>query len=148
MAREAEFPTAIQDFVRKFGAPKSLFSDNAKAETSKKVKQILRYLQIDDMQSEPNHQHQNPAERQIQEVKKITNTILDRTGAPKSMWLLCILFVCKLLQVLAQESLGWKNPYSVLFGQMADISAFLAFHWWEPVYYLDHYLHYFWIYYS
>ena len=21
---------------------------------------------------------------------------------------------------------------------MADISAFLAFHWWEPVYYLDH----------
>jgi len=138
MGSESEFPHVFQDFVRKVGAPQALFSDNAKAETSKKVKQILRHLMIDDMQSEPHHQHQNPAERHIQEVKKLTNRLLDRTGAPKSMWLLCALFVVSLLNVLAQESLGWQSPTYKAFARLPDISPYLAFYWWEPVYYLDH----------
>ena len=40
-----------------------LISDSARVETSKRVKDILRALIIDDWQSEANYQHQNFAER-------------------------------------------------------------------------------------
>lgn len=34
-----------------------------------------------------------PAERRIQTAKRLTNTILDRTGAPACTWLLCLLYI-------------------------------------------------------
>jgi hypothetical protein len=114
-----------------------IMSDCARAEISKQAKKILRYYAINDFMSEPDHQHQNPAERQIQEVKKITNRLLDCFGAPKSMWLLAALYACELLNIMALESLGWKNPLFVALGVIGDISAYLAFHWWEPVYFKD-----------
>eukprot|EP00957_Ditylum_brightwellii_P185852 14149879-Ditylum_brightwellii.AAC.1 len=61
---------------------KELFSDNAKAQTSMAVKDILLQYNIDDMQSEPNQQNQNLAERRIQEVKAMANVMMDRSGAP------------------------------------------------------------------
>ena len=59
----------LQDFIRQWGAPSGLLSDSAKVETSKVVKDVLCMYGIKDMQSEPNHQHQNYAERRDQEVK-------------------------------------------------------------------------------
>ena len=35
------------------------------------------------------------------------------------------------------ERLGGRNAYEVAFGHSVDISAFIQFEWWEPVYYLD-----------
>eukprot|EP00957_Ditylum_brightwellii_P154003 11721872-Ditylum_brightwellii.AAC.1 len=60
---------------------KGLFSDNAKAQTSLAVKDILRQYNIYDMQSKPHQQNQNPAERPIQEVKAMTYVMMDRSGA-------------------------------------------------------------------
>ena len=62
-----------------------LMSDRAQVEISKRVLDILRALFIDDWQSEPHRQHQNPAERRCQTVKRSNNTLLDRTGAPESL---------------------------------------------------------------
>ena len=59
-----------------------LISDQAQVEISKRVHNILRALFIDDWQSKPHYQHQNPAGRKIQTVKRGTNTLLDKTGAP------------------------------------------------------------------
>ena len=135
MKTETEMPGTLLDFIRKFGAPNALFSDNAKVEVSKTVKTILRMYATDDLQSEPHHQHQNPAERRIQDVKKVSNTIMDRTGTPPQYWLLCLLYTIFLLNRLSTESLAWSTPYECAFGQKPDISALLAFRWWEPVYY-------------
>ena len=79
-------PGTLMDFIQGHGAMHGLFSDNAKVETSKVVKDILWLYNIYDLQSEPHHQHQNPAERHIQEVKASTNVVMDRTGAPSFMW--------------------------------------------------------------
>eukprot|EP00957_Ditylum_brightwellii_P019416 1465165-Ditylum_brightwellii.AAC.1 len=49
---------------------------------------------IDDMQSEPHKQNQNPVERNIQEVKAMTN--------------------------LSHEQLGWLTPITVAFGYTHD----------------------------
>ena len=112
-----------------------LISDCAQVEISNKVLDILHAFVIADWQSEPHHQHQNPAEHCYQTVKSYTNTVLDRTGAPAYTWLLCLTYVCFLLNHLATESLGWKTPLETLHGSTPDISALLKLHFWEPVYF-------------
>ena len=58
-------------------------SDNSNAQTSKAVADILRQeYNIYDIQSEPNQQNQNFAERRIQGVKSMTNTLMGRNGFP------------------------------------------------------------------
>jgi hypothetical protein len=126
---------SLEDFIRDVGAPVALVSDMAKEQIGTQVRQLLRMYNIADYQSEPYYHHQNYAERRIQEVKKMTNSIMDRTGTPAKHWLLCTLFVVALLNHLATASLDWKTPIEVATGQCPDISAILQFHWWEPVYY-------------
>jgi hypothetical protein len=137
MKNESEMPGTLQDFIRKLGAPNGLFSDNAKVQIGNAVKTILRMYCINDMQSEPHHQHQNPAERRIQDIKKVSNHLMDRTGSPARFWLLSLELTVYILNRLATESLGWLTPYEKALGQKPDISALLAFRWWEPVYYSE-----------
>ena len=68
-------------------------------------------------------------------MKRATNVLLDRTGAPAYTWLEAITYVCFILNVSSNESLGWKTPYQVLFGQTPDISELFQFEFWEPVYF-------------
>ena len=135
MSSESQMPGTFEDFIRKYGAPKALFSDNAKVQIGNAVRNILRLYSIADFQCEPHYQHQNPAERRIQDVKKLCNQLMDRTGTPSKYWLLCLEFVTYLINRLATEKLGWKTPLEQATGQVPDISALLAFRWWEPVYY-------------
>ena len=58
-----QFVNTLQDVIRSRGAPTKLISDSAQVEISRKVKDILRYLFIEDWQSEAYHQQQNYAER-------------------------------------------------------------------------------------
>jgi hypothetical protein len=74
----------LEDFIRFHGAPNALFSDNSKA-------QIGHMYAIKDFQCAPHHQHQNPAERRIQEVKELSNQMLDCTGAPPNLFV-CIIY--------------------------------------------------------
>ena len=127
MQKESQMPGTLQDFIRTYGAPSDLFSDNAKVQISAAVKNILCFYNIGDFQCEPHHQHQNPAERCIQDIKHLGNQIMDRTGTPAKFWLLCLLFVICLYNHLALEILGGKTPLEIATGQQPDISAFLNF---------------------
>ena len=82
---ESEMKDTLQDFIRKWGALHSLLLDNAKSEVGNAVKDILPAYNIKELQTEPHHPNQNPAERRIQEVKKLVNWILDHTGAPECL---------------------------------------------------------------
>ncbi len=77
MTTESQMSETLQDFIHKWGAPDALLSDNAKAEMSKAVKRILHEYGIMDLQTEPHHPNQNPAERRIQDIKNLANTIMD-----------------------------------------------------------------------
>ena len=135
MRSEKDMPMSIHEWIRTYGAPNMLISDNAKVEIGKAVKDILRYYVIKDHQSEPHFQHQNYAERRMQELKRMLNTMLDRSGAPADMWLLCLLFIIYLMNRLDVDSLGGKSPIEAAFNQRPDISPLLAFWWYQPVYY-------------
>ena len=137
MVEESQMAGTAEDLIRDVGAPLGLFSDNAKTQTGKAIQKLLRMYAIKDAQSEPHYQHQNPAERAIQDVKRITNTIMDRTATPAKFWLLCTLFVIALLNHMVNPTTG-KVPLTACFHIPTDISGFLDYVWWQKVYYEVH----------
>ena len=132
--QEKEVPSALQAFVKDVGAPMGLASDNAKSEMSNAVQELLRMYCIKDRQSEAHYQWQNFMERYMQEAKRILNSILERTGCPKKFWLICLLlFVIPLLNHVVNAK--GIVPYTAIFGEQADVSPFLSFHYWQEVFY-------------
>ena len=134
---DKQFVPTLEDNIRRRGAPDGLISDCAQAETSHKVQDILRAYHIADWQSEPHRQQQNPAERRYQTVKHLVNTIMDRVSAPAYTWLLCLLYVCFILNCTVCGAIGNRVPYTVMTGRTSDISPLLYFYFWEPVYYKE-----------
>ena len=126
MKTSKQFVNTLEDNIRERGAMNRLVSDSAEVEISVKVKDILRTLIIDSWQSEPYYQHQNPAERRFQTVKTTTNTVLNRTGAPPSVGLLCLLYVIFVLNHTFCSSIN-AIPLQCLHGSTPDISPLLTF---------------------
>ena len=87
--------------------------------------------------SEPYQQNQNPCERRIQDLKSDLSTCMDRTGTPAKFWLLCLLYIVYLYNHVSFASNEGKTPLEVATGVKPDISALLAYYWWQPVYYLE-----------
>jgi hypothetical protein len=80
--KDSQFVNTLEDNIIQQGAPNKLISDHGQSLVSHKVAKILSTLCINNWQSEPYQQHQNPAERRYQIIKNCTNRVLDRTGAP------------------------------------------------------------------
>jgi hypothetical protein len=116
------------------GAPHELISDSAQVIIGNKVQDILCTLCITSWQSESYQQHQNPAERRYQTIKRAANRVLDRTGAPDYTWLLCLEYVCFLLNQTYNDNIQGV-PLQHLNGHTPDISVPLCFHLWQKVYY-------------
>ena len=91
---------------------------------------------IDDKQSEPHCQHQNPAECKIQDVKRTMNNIMDRTGCPSKWWLLAALFVIGLTCHLPNAN--GEIPQTIVTGQIQDVSKYMHFHFWQEVFVESH----------
>ena len=134
MKTEKQFVNTLEDNIRTRGAMDQLVSDSAQVKVSNKIHDVLRTLCIDSWQSEAYYQHQNPSERRFQTVKTTTNTVLDRTNAPPSAWLLCLLYVIFVLNNTFCNSIN-AVPIQQLTGSTNDISPLLRFHFWEEVYY-------------
>ena len=98
-----QFVNTMEDKTHRHGAMDKL-SDSAKNEISHKVKDILRAYNINDWQSEPYHQNQNPAESRYRTIKAWTNTIMNRTGAPAHCWLVTLQYVCYILGEKSAQS--------------------------------------------
>ena len=97
--------------IRRRGAIDKLLSDSAKTEISNKVMDILRAYHISNWYSEPYHQNQNHAEWRYRTIKSWTNTVMNRSGAPANCWLLCLIYVCYLLNRITCTALDGKIPY-------------------------------------
>ena len=49
--------------------------------------------------------HDNPAELRSQEVKSITNILMDLSVSPKYLWLLCMLYMLQVLNCLVHPAI-------------------------------------------
>ena len=130
-----QFINTLSDNIRKRGAMDTLISDGGKYEISKRVTDLLRSLFIQDYQSEPYHQHQNKAENRFGLAKRYTNTVMNTSGCPACCWLLCLQYICVVLNHLASPTLQGICPVQALEGTTLDISFLLHFSFYEPVYY-------------
>ena len=126
-----QFVNTLEDNIRRRGAMDKLLSDSAKTEISNKVMDIL----ISNWHSEPYHQNQNPAEWRYRTTKSWTNTVMNRSDAPANCWLLCLIYVCYLLNHIACTALDGKIPLVALTGITPDISIILLFIFYQPVFY-------------
>ena len=102
---EKQFVNTLEDNIRNRGAPSKLVSDRAQVEISGRTLELLRVLCVPAWQSEPHNQWQNPAERRIQYIKQVANTVMDMTYAPPETWLLCLVYVSVILNHLYDESI-------------------------------------------
>jgi hypothetical protein len=134
MKTDSHFIRTLWDTIRRYGAMDVLISDRAQVEISKKVQEVLRYLCIRDRQSEPLFQHQNPAERRYQVAKHNCERVMNTSGAPASCMLLCMQYVCFIMNRMALASLDWRTPCEVLHGHTPDISMIYRFKFYDRVY--------------
>ena len=130
-----QFVNTLEDNIRRQGAMDKLLSDSAKTEISNKVMDILRAYHISNWHSETYHQNQIPAEWRYRTIKSWTNTVMNRSGAPANCWLLCLIYVCYLLNHIACTALDGKIPLIALTGITPDISIILLFTFYQPVFY-------------
>ena len=114
-----------------------LISNNVKAETSQKVKDIVHMYCIQPCTSEPHHQHQNHAECCTRQNKGVMNCILTFTGAPNNLWILCLIHVVFILNITANSNIGDISPHQYLYGQTPDTSPTVCFQFYKPVYYSE-----------
>jgi hypothetical protein len=119
---DKSFVNTLSDKVRKYGAMDKLVSDNAKAEISEKVKDILSTFAIDDWQSEPYKGNQNFAERGWRDTKTKVNSLLNSSGAPAAAWMLALEYICFVQNHTAVDSLGGRTPIEWLLGYTPDIT--------------------------
>ena len=127
---QKQFINTLYDNIKSRGAMNTPITDGGKYEISKKVADLLRSLFIKQYASEPYHQHQNKAEQCSGVVKRYIHTLMNLTGAPAHCWLLCLLYVCSLLNVMASPALGSLTPIKALTGEVPDINHFLQFSFW------------------
>ena len=113
----------------------TLISDGGKYKISKRVTDLLCSLFIQDYQSEPYHQHQQKAENRFGLAKRYTNTVMNTSGCPAFCWLLCLQYICVVLNHLASPTLQGICPVQALQGTTPDVSFMLHFSFYEPVYY-------------
>ena len=126
-----QFINTLSDNIRKRGAMDTLISDGG----NKRVTDLLWSLFIQDYQSEPYHQHQNKAENCFGLAKRYTNTVMNTSGCTACCWLLCLQYICVVLNHLASPTLQGICPVQALEGTTPDISFLLHFSFYEPVYY-------------
>jgi len=88
-------------------------------------------------QSKAYKQHQNFAKRHYQDNKKMVNIVLDCLGAPAYCCLLCLQYVCFVLNNCHLDNIGC-TPLHAVTGQTNDISPLvLWYNFYEAVYYKD-----------
>jgi hypothetical protein len=124
--KDNQFANTLEDNIIQRGAPNRLLRDRGQAIISNKVEAILRTFCIDSWQSEPHQHHQNPTEQRYQTIKNSTNSILDCTGAPAHVWLLCLQYVCYLPNHTYNSTIN-AVPLTRLHGTTIDISPYYGF---------------------
>ena len=87
--------------------------------------------------TEPRHQNQNFAERNVQIVKEMSHRVMDQTGPPTRLWCFVVDYVMDVWNHLANQNNSWRTPIEKLTGHTPDISKFRLFSFYNPIKYLD-----------
>jgi hypothetical protein len=139
MKSKADAGNALLEFIQEVGIPAALHTDDAKELTSGRWDQVRKEYGIKQTIAEPYSPFQNRTEVNIRELKKHVRHLMGWTKTPKRLWDFCARYVAEVRSITAQPlfSLHGRTPFELVTGNMPDISEYLAFEWYQPVYYYD-----------
>jgi hypothetical protein len=139
MKAKSEAGYALQEFIQDAGIPCTLHTDGAKELTEGKWRDVCKTFGIKQTFTEPHSPFQNRAENNIRELKKQTRRIMQQTQCPLRLWDLCASYVAEIRNLTAQPlySLHGRTPFELVTGNTPDISEYIAFKWYQPVWYHD-----------
>lgn len=134
LKKEAQNVFALMDYIREYGPPNAIVSDNAKSEVGSKWTEILRDRMIKTKTSEPHHPHQNPSETEWGRLGYMMKNVLRQSNAPIELAHWCAIYCCQINLVTSRRSLGYKTPFEISTGHTPDISKH-RFYFYEPLWY-------------
>jgi hypothetical protein len=139
MKTKADAGHALLEFIQDIGIPSALHTDDAKEQTAGIWEQVRKARGIKQTLTEPYSPFQNRAEINIRELKKQVRRTMSKTRTPKRLWDFCAQYTAELRCLTAQPlySLHGRTPYELISGNTPDISEYIAFSWYQPIYYYD-----------
>src|SRR5688572_11166967 len=131
---ESNNGTALQDYTRRVGAPRTLKLVCAQCKTGTTWTKHCRDACIKTKTTEPKSPWQNHAEKQIGTLRSMVRNVMRTFKVPlkKHDWVQK--WVCNVHNILASRQLGWRTPLEKSEQHLQDISCF-RFHIWEPIWY-------------
>jgi hypothetical protein len=138
MKKKSEASIALNTFFMDVGVMNDLHTDGAKEMQSKDWDKVLnKFGGVKQSVVEPYSPWQNRAEGEIREVKRQVARIMAATNASKRLWDYCVEYACELRCRTARPlwKLKGRTPYEVVTGDTPDISEWLEFGWYDPVFY-------------
>jgi hypothetical protein len=138
--RKNQAPEALSQFFEDVGVPSHIHTDGAKELCLGEWKRV-REQQGGVKQTivEPYSPWQNRAESGIKENKKQIIRKLNVRNAPRRLWDYCGVWTSEIRSLTAgsNPSLNGRTPYEIVTGQTPNITEWLLFDWYEPVWYYD-----------
>ena len=139
MKSKGDAGLALMDLIQEVGVPSELHTDNAGELTTDTWGRVCREMQIRQTSTEPHSPWQNRAESAIRELKKSVLRIMHQTRTPRKLWDFAAEYVADIRVLTANplHSLHGRTPYEIVTGNTPDISEWLEFEWYQPVWYYD-----------
>jgi len=139
MKLKSEAGYALKELIQDVGIPKEIHTDGAKELTAGMWKQICRDADIKVSQTEKDSPWQNCTEVEIRELKRHVRHFLARMACPLVLWDFCCLYTVELRNRIARPlpQLKGRTPYEMLTGNTPDVSEFLEFTWYQPIWYYE-----------
>ena len=129
-----QFISTLSSNTRKWGAMITLTRDGGTYDISKGVTNLPHSLFIQDFKSEPYHQQQNKVKNRFGHAKHYPKTVMNTSGCPACSWLLCLQYICVVLNYLASLPLQGICPVQALARTTPDISSMLHFSFYDSFY--------------
>ena len=138
MKGRKEAPYALRRFIDDVGLPECIISDNAPELRSNDWKKILRDLGIKERPIEPYHPWQNYAENSVKMVKFRALKLMELKRVPLNLWDHTLEYACGFSNKCYHSThrLDSRTPYEFIHGITPDISPYMDFEFYEPVFYI------------
>jgi len=139
MKKKSEAPSTLLELIQGIGIPSVLRTDGAKELHLGKWNDICDDLGIKQTITEPYSPWQNHAKINIREAKKAIHRLMTRNKTPKAPWDYCATYVAEITCITANDlcALHGGTPYEMVTGNTPDISEYVEFIWYDPVFYYD-----------
>jgi len=100
---------------------------------------VCRDAGIKTSTTEKNSPWQNRTEVEICELKKHVRRLMSRTNTPLPLWDFCCQYTVELRNRIARPlpQLHGRTPYEVLTGNTPDVSEYLEFCWFQPIWFYE-----------